>query len=213
MFITYICISSRIIPQAFSAIPALFSLCMASYTPESPKWLLSQATKNAHNSNMSAQSAFSLGQASNPLNKDNNKNVLEISVSPTIETSALYVQARDTLEVLRPSGYDIQSEIQVILKEAQEEAIKSTEEVTWDEVFSAKKAVLIGCGLTFFQAITGINSVVFYSTTIFELAGFSESIIGTAIVGLLNFCMTLVSTVLIDKMGRRILLLRGTYIM
>lgn len=187
---------------------------MSGYTPESPKWLLSQATKNAHNSNMSAQSSSTLGQASNPMNKgDNSKNVLEISVSPTIETSALYIQARDTLEVLRPSGYDIQSEIQLILKEAQEEAVKSTEEVTWDEVFSAKKAVLIGCGLTFFQAITGINSVVFYSTTIFELAGFSESIIGTAIVGLLNFCMTLVSTVLIDKMGRRILLLRGTYIM
>ncbi len=86
-------------------------------------------------------------------------------------------------------------------------------DVTWDEVFQCRRAVIIGCGLTFFQAITGINSVVFYSTTIFELAGFSQSIIGTTIFGLLNFCMTLVSTVLIDKTGRRVLLLRGTYIM
>eukprot|EP01031_Cornospumella_fuschlensis_P035214 gene35214-42654_t len=212
-FVTYVNHGWQYI-QAFSAIPALFSLCMAGYTPESPKWLLGQATKSAHNGNISAQSASTLNQASNPLTKDNNnKNVLEISVSPSIETSAQYIQAKETLEVLRPSGYDIQSEIQIIVKEAQEEAIKSTEEVTWDEVFSAKQAVIIGCGLTFFQAITGINSVIFYSTTIFELAGFSESIIGTTIVGLLNFFMTLVSAVLIDKMGRRILLLRGTYIM
>ena len=58
-----------------------------------------------------------------------------------------------------------------------------------------------------------MNSVFFYSTTIFNLAGFSQSIIGTAIVGIVNFLVTLLSTHLIDKFGRKVLLTSGTYIM
>lgn len=36
------------------------------------------------------------------------------------------------------------------------------------------------------QALTGINSVVFYSTTIFSLAGFRQSIVATAIMGVVQ---------------------------
>jgi MFS family permease len=63
------------------------------------------------------------------------------------------------------------------------------------------------------QAITGINSVVFYSTTIFGLAGFSQAIIGTSLVGAINVGATIVTSRLIDKTGRKILLLCGTYTM
>lgn len=63
------------------------------------------------------------------------------------------------------------------------------------------------------QAITGINSVVFYSTTIFGLAGFSQAIIGTSLVGAINVGATIVTSRLIDKTGRKILLLYGTYAM
>jgi len=81
------------------------------------------------------------------------------------------------------------------------------------QVFSYRQGITIGLGLMFFQAMTGINSVIFYSTTIFGLAGFSQSIVGTASVGAVNVLMTLVVAYLIDKMGRKILLLIGTYIM
>lgn len=73
--------------------------------------------------------------------------------------------------------------------------------------------MVIGCGLLFFQAFTGINTVVFYSTTIFGLAGFKDSIIGSACWSFVNFLMTGVAARLIDSAGRRILLLRGTYVM
>ena len=53
----------------------------------------------------------------------------------------------------------------------------------------------------------------FYSTTIFGLAGFDESIIGTASFGAVNLLVTILSSYLIDRMGRKILLLIGTYIM
>ncbi len=63
------------------------------------------------------------------------------------------------------------------------------------------------------QAITGINSVVFYSTTIFGLAGFDEAIIGTSLVGVVNVVTTIITSNLIDKYGRKVLLLTGTSIM
>jgi MFS transporter, SP family, galactose:H+ symporter len=63
------------------------------------------------------------------------------------------------------------------------------------------------------KALTGINSVIFYSSTIFGLAGFSESIIGTSCVGALNFVMTFIVANLIDSFGRKTFLLTGTYIM
>lgn len=196
-FVTYVDHGWQYI-QSFSAIPAILCLLLHSYIPESPKWLLSNAGPAAE-----ARVSF------NPMNPGPNEKSMEIS---STGDSAPREQAREVLVRLRPAGHDVEAEIEAMLVEARQDAANAAG-VTWTEVFQCKKAVIIGCGLTFFQAITGINSVVFYSTTIFDLAGFSESIIGTTIFGLLNFFMTLVSTVLIDKMGRRILLLRGTYIM
>ena len=63
------------------------------------------------------------------------------------------------------------------------------------------------------QAITGINSVVFYSTTIFGLAGFDQAIIGTSCVGAVNVVTTIITSNLIDRVGRKILLMGGTSIM
>jgi hypothetical protein len=43
--------------------------------------------------------------------------------------------------------------------------------------------MVIGCGLMFFSAMSGINTVIFYSSTIFGFAGFDEAILATAAVG------------------------------
>lgn len=72
---------------------------------------------------------------------------------------------------------------------------------------------MLYCESLFSQAITGINSVIFYSSTIFGLAGFSQAIIGTSCVSAINVGMTLVISYLIDTTGRKFLLLLGTYLM
>lgn len=43
--------------------------------------------------------------------------------------------------------------------------------------------MVIGCGLMFSSAMSGINTVIFYSSTIFGFAGFDEAILATAAVG------------------------------
>jgi hypothetical protein len=49
--------------------------------------------------------------------------------------------------------------------------------------------------------MTGINTVIFYSTTIFKMAGVQNAFLGTVLVGVLNVLMTMVSGYMVDKAG------------
>jgi SP family galactose:H+ symporter-like MFS transporter len=75
-----------------------------------------------------------------------------------------------------------------------------------------KMAMFVGIGLAVFQQITGVNTIIYYAPTILGMAGFanaSSSILATLSVGIVNVIMTAVAAVLMDKVGRRPLLLTG----
>jgi hypothetical protein len=75
-----------------------------------------------------------------------------------------------------------------------------------------RRPLIIGVGLAIFQQVTGINTVIYFAPTIFETAGLSSAsvaILATAGVGVVNVALTLVAIWLIDKVGRRALLLTG----
>ncbi|MEZ6015560.1 MAG: sugar porter family MFS transporter [Planctomycetota bacterium] len=78
-----------------------------------------------------------------------------------------------------------------------------------------RRVMVIALGLGFFQQITGINAIFYYSTTIFAMAGAARDIaLGHAIlVGLVNVFFTLIAMRLIDRAGRKPLLLVGTAVM
>ncbi len=75
-----------------------------------------------------------------------------------------------------------------------------------------KVIVIIAFGLAFFQQITGINAIFYYAPTIFEQAGGSTdaSFLQAIVVGLTNLIFTFVAIYLIDKLGRKPLLIIGT---
>ncbi len=81
------------------------------------------------------------------------------------------------------------------------------------EIFKGKtgKIVLIGTVLAALQQITGINAVIMFSPDIFQAAGSmrGDSMMQAMIVGLVNFLMTIVALWLVDKKGRKTLLLWG----
>lgn len=100
-----------------------------------------------------------------------------------------------------------------IIKEAAEIQNYITEleklpKVKFTDLFQSRYLpfVNIGVGLMIFQQFGGINGICFYESNIFETAGFSPTI-GTLIYAVLQVVITLIGATLIDKTGRKPLLL------
>jgi len=84
----------------------------------------------------------------------------------------------------------------------------------WSELLSkrVRPALLAGIGVTVIQQITGINTIIYYAPTIFKFAGFASdktALFATMWVGVVNVLMTFVAIYLLDKVGRKPLLLFG----
>lgn len=78
--------------------------------------------------------------------------------------------------------------------------------------FGLLPIVWVGIGLSVFQQFVGINVIFYYSSVLWQAVGFSEqnSLIITVISSVVNIVTTLVAIVLIDRAGRRPLLLIGS---
>src|SRR6516165_9742836 len=77
---------------------------------------------------------------------------------------------------------------------------------------SVRPTLIIGIGLAIAQQVTGINTVIYYAPTIIQSAGIpsaSGAILATAGIGVVNVLMTILAMWLIDRVGRRPLLLTG----
>ncbi len=75
-----------------------------------------------------------------------------------------------------------------------------------------RPALIVAMGLFLLQQLSGINAVIYYAPTVFELSGFDSTttqILATAGIGVVNVAMTVVGMALIDRLGRRFLLLLG----
>lgn len=115
-------------------------------------------------------------------------------------------QARQTLQMIRRSD-DVENELQ----EIQAGIIGKT---SWRALFQRWliPVLIVGLGLAFFQQCTGINTIIYFAPTIFQMAGYdsaANAISTTAIVGIANVLFTIIALPLIDLWGRRPLLLFG----
>jgi SP family arabinose:H+ symporter-like MFS transporter len=120
------------------------------------------------------------------------------------------VRALEVLE--RMNGKEAaKSELHEILnlKEGKEASIK--------ELFrpALRLPLIIGVCLAVLQQITGINAIMYYAPEIFKQtgAGTNAALSQTVLVGVVNFAFTLVALWLIDRVGRRLLLLVGAIAM
>ncbi len=74
-------------------------------------------------------------------------------------------------------------------------------------------AVLVGVGLAIFQQITGINTIIYYSPAILQMSGYPSAkaaILAAAIIGLANIIVAIVAIAVVDRVGRRFMLLLST---
>ncbi|XP_007033227.2 PREDICTED: plastidic glucose transporter 4 isoform X2 [Theobroma cacao] len=86
----------------------------------------------------------------------------------------------------------------------------STEqEARWFDLFSSRywKVVSVGAALFLFQQLAGINAVVYYSTAVFRSAGIASDVAASALVGASNVFGTAIASSLMDRQGRKSLLI------
>ncbi|MBF0199506.1 MAG: MFS transporter [Planctomycetes bacterium] len=101
------------------------------------------------------------------------------------------------------------------IKEHQEK--EKGKKASLKELFTRRMSfiIFIALGLGFFQQITGINAIFFYAPTIFEKTGIPQenAFLQTIIIGLVNLGFTILAIYIIDRFGRKPLLLVGTFMM
>ncbi|XP_050313233.1 facilitated trehalose transporter Tret1-2 homolog isoform X1 [Anthonomus grandis grandis] len=119
-------------------------------------------------------------------------------------------EMQQALQWLRGQKTNIDKEYHELKKSYEEE--NETQESTWESLkilFSLNNLKLMGIvlGLMAFQQFSGINAVIFNTTKIFQESGSSiDKAVSTTIVGVVNFISTFIAAVLIDKLGRKVLL-------
>jgi sugar porter (SP) family MFS transporter len=116
-------------------------------------------------------------------------------------------EARRVLVRVRSRDHDVDGEIDEI--KSLGERRSSYRELLRPDV---RKLVVLGVLLAVFQQITGINTVIYYAPTLLHQAGLgnSASLLANVGNGVVNVGMTVVAIWLIDKVGRRVLLIGGT---
>ncbi len=116
-------------------------------------------------------------------------------------------EARNVLRRSR-GREDVEGEIEEIREVEREESQAGTRELLAPWV---RPMLIVGVGLAMLQQFSGINTIIYYAPNIIQDTGLgaSTSILATVGIGIVNVIFTLVAIWLIDRIGRKRLLLFG----
>jgi len=119
--------------------------------------------------------------------------------------------ARRSLVRLRGPAADVDGEVAEMVRAAKAEL---NQPVGYSALLepAVRPALVVGIGLFFLQQLSGINAVIYYAPEIFAHAGFDGAktqVLATIGVGVVNVATTVVAMLLIDRLGRRPLLIIG----
>ncbi|WP_367607998.1 sugar porter family MFS transporter [Legionella sp. W05-934-2] len=116
-------------------------------------------------------------------------------------------EARQLLAKIRPAN-EVEDELSAIIHSQEAKSIRGRD-LWMNKRFRA--ILLVGITLAISQQVTGINTIIYYAPTIFQRAGFhtTNAILVTTMIGIVNVVSTLIALPLIDRIGRKTLLLVG----
>jgi len=115
----------------------------------------------------------------------------------------------DARDVLRRSRNEEETEKEIRdIREVEEQEEGGLRELTASWV---RPALVVAIGLAVFQQIIGINTIIYYAPTTLTNVGYgaAAAIYANLIIGVVNVLMTLVAIWIIDRVGRKPLLLVG----
>eukprot|EP00887_Chlorella_sp_A99_P007449 scaffold2.g7449.t1 len=120
-------------------------------------------------------------------------------------------EARAVLELLRGTK-DVDAELADVADAAYQSSHMSALQA-WRAIFRRQNLPLTICGCTLaaMQQLTGINALIFYSAVLFDAFGAlrTTALLHAVVVGAVNVVSTFVGILLVDRVGRRGLLLEG----
>ncbi|KAF8105505.1 hypothetical protein N665_0157s0085 [Sinapis alba] len=125
----------------------------------------------------------------------------KVGTDKELENSLLRLRGRDA-DISREV-----SEIQLVTK-----MVESDSKSSFCDLFQRKyrHTLVVGIGLMLIQQFSGSAAVIYYASTIFRKAGFSVAI-GSTLLGLFMIPKAMIGLILVDKWGRRPLLLTSAF--
>jgi MFS transporter, SP family, sugar:H+ symporter len=118
-------------------------------------------------------------------------------------------QAKEILAKVRGTK-DIQDEYNDMVAACEDSKLTKSQ---WNDMLEPKcrPPLIMTILIPFFQQFTGINVIMFYAPVLFKTIGFGDdaSLMSAVITGGINVVATIVSIIVVDKAGRRILFLEG----
>ena len=131
-----------------------------------------------------------------------------VSEPETPRYLAIHGQEEKALRVLsningEARAREILSEIEATVRK---DAVKKNEKLFTYGIM----VIFIGCMLSVFQQIIGINAVLYFAPRIFASMGMDDPMFQTVLMGIINITFTLVAVFTVEKLGRKPLLITGS---
>ncbi|TGO20418.1 hypothetical protein BPAE_0297g00070 [Botrytis paeoniae] len=175
------------------AVPAAVQILVMLFMPETPRWLVQVGRLDEGRSVLSR--VFGKGVEMQKVVDEVLKGI-EREVRQEDEAKRLREMARKT--------------------KGSEDSWISDAKDSWEELIGVggnRRALTIACLLQGLQQLCGFNSLMYFSATIFTIVGFSSPTLTSLSVALTNFILTCAALMLIDRIGRRRILLISIPIM
>lgn len=117
-------------------------------------------------------------------------------------------EARGVLAQINPATADAQ--LQAIITSNNIEKARTSKARLFDRQY--RVPVMLAVLFAFFNQLAGINAIIYYAPRIFEMTGLGteSALLSSAGIGLVNLIFTMVGLSLIDRVGRRKLMLIGS---
>lgn len=160
------------------ALPAMIQCVLIFFMPETPRWLVKVGRP---------------GEAKAVIQKVNGGASMHIADAVVKE---IELEVREEYEAQRQREHQTSSQWKWLGE--------------WHSLISVgkhRRALSIACLLQGFQQLCGFNSLMYFSATIFTIVGFKSPTLTSMVVAVTNFAFTLAALVLIDRIGRRRILL------
>lgn len=118
-------------------------------------------------------------------------------------------EARITLSKLGTDKGNVQQEIAAIQSSLDMEHLGSQERFYCKKYF---KPIFLAVAIAVFNQLSGINAILYYAPSIFEMAGSGEqsAMFQSVLIGITNLIFTMAAMVIIDHFGRKKLMLVGS---